>query len=171
MPQKKRINASLFIAGWLTCLTLHSVIALVVAIAIVIVHFLFVGQWQKEREILLITLILGCLVDSVAGNFGLLEYTTGNRLLPGWMACVWLLAGTTIRHSLSFCSKRPWLAALVGFGFALVHYSLVQNVADVPLRLPFWASLGTLSVVWSVMVPVIMAFSTAWYLRYKRSIR
>ena len=163
------INITLFVTGWSACLLFDNSVALLTTIAILFLHLKFVGCWQQEKEILLITFLLGCAVDSFAGNLGILEFSTSNRLLPISMACVWALAGTTIRHSLQFCSKRSWQAFLTGFAFALIHYTLIGLKSGIYRAPDFWQTLLVMSIVWSIVLPILMAFSAVWLERYKRN--
>lgn len=169
LNKRHLINITLFVAGWGTCLCFGNTVALLTTIVILLIHLKFIGCWQQEKEILLITFLLGCVVDSFAGNLGILEFSTSNRLLPLSMACVWVLAGTTIRHSLRFCSKRPWLAFLTGFAFALIHYALIGVRYGTYLAPDFWQTLLIMSISWSIVLPILMAFSAVWLERYKRN--
>ena len=174
LSKRHATNVLLFLTGWIICLSTNqshasSTIALVTTTVILLIHLRFTGNWAKEKEILLITLLLGSAVDSFAGNLNILEFSTTNRLLPLWMACIWALAGTTIRHSLTFCQKRFWAAPLTGFLFGLAHYFLVNQISDVVLTSPVWLSIFIMAIIWSIITPVLLAFSTVWYERYKRN--
>ncbi|UYM14035.1 DUF2878 domain-containing protein [Endozoicomonas euniceicola] len=167
-------NILLFVTGWIVCLSTSptnasSTIALATTLTIVLIHLKFMGSWEKEKEVLLITLLLGSAVDSFAGNLNLLEFSTSNRLLPLWMACVWALAGTTLRHGMTLCQSNYWRASLAGFLFGLVHYFSINQISDVALSSPAWLSIVLMAIVWSILAPVLMAFSTVWLERYKRS--
>ncbi|WP_222842156.1 DUF2878 domain-containing protein [Endozoicomonas montiporae] len=167
-------NVFLFLTGWIICLStslseFSSAITLATTITILLIHIKFIGNWDKEKEILLISLLLGSAIDSFAGNLGILEFSTTNRLLPLWMACIWALAGTTIRHSLLLCLKRRWLTPLTGFLFSLIHYFLLNRISDVALSSPAWLSLLVMAIIWSIITPVLLAFSSVWQERYKRN--
>ena len=163
------INVALFITGWVICLTASSNIALLTTVVILCIHLKYVGHWQKEKEVLLITLVLGCAVDSFAGNLNLLDFSTSNRLLPLWMACIWALAGTTIRHSLSLCKKRHWMTSIAGFVFASINYSLITLKTEELQISSFWPTVFIMAIIWSVLVPVLLTFSAVWLERYKRN--
>ena len=174
LNKRHSTNALLFLAGWIICLTTSSkdnssTIALVTTITILLIHLKFIGNWMKEKEVLLITVLLGSTVDSFAGNLNILEFSTTNRLLPLWMACVWILAGTTIRHCMTFCRKNHWYAPLTGFLFSLVHYFSVSQISNVALSTPIWLSVLIMAIIWSITVPVLLIFSAVWLERYKRN--
>ena len=175
MLNKRHVtNVLLFVTGWIVCLSTSrtnasSTIALATTLTITLIHLKFMGSWEKEKEVLLITLLLGSTVDSFAGNLNLLEFSTNNRLLPSWMACVWVLAGTTLRHGMTLCQSNYWRTSLAGFLFGLVHYFLIHQISDVALSSPVWLSILLMAIIWSILAPVLMAFSTVWLERYKRN--
>ncbi|MET4696266.1 DUF2878 domain-containing protein [Endozoicomonas lisbonensis] len=179
LNKRHATNALLFLTGWIICLATSSshisstntsnAIALVTTVTILLIHLKFIGNWGKEKEVLLITLLLGSTIDSFAGNLNILEFSTTNRLLPLWMACVWILAGTTIRHCMTLCRKNHWYASLTGFLFSLVHYFLVNQISDVALATPIWLSVLMMAIIWSITVPILLVFSAVWLERYKRN--
>ena len=86
MTYPKTFNFLLFQLGWFACVLGGDAAAVPVTILIVIVHLKFIGNWQKERELLAITLLLGSAVDSVLGNFDVLQFSGESRVLPQWLA-------------------------------------------------------------------------------------
>ena len=174
ISSKKMRNVSnivLFIIGWLTCALLPENWPFIGTLTLLIIHFRWIGCWEKEREVVFLTLLVGSIIDSLASNFGLLgfsELVEPSRILPGWLACIWLLLGTTIRHGLAWGSSKPFLTAVLGAGLAVVHYSLISFWSDVRLEQPVFMTLIILSIVWMLALPVLQIFSTIWLERYKR---
>lgn len=165
-------NLSLFLIGWAACVLGGNSFALPVTIVILLIHFLKIGSWKKEREIIAITLLLGSAVDSFMGNLGLLEFSTSfsssNHLLPLWLACFWALAGTTIRHSLQWMNGRKLATFLTGLVLAPLHYLAIAKLTDTGLAKPEWQTLLILAICWGILLTVLQAFSKTWLERYKR---
>ncbi|WP_194842537.1 DUF2878 domain-containing protein [Endozoicomonas sp. OPT23] len=174
-PEKMRnaFNIGLFIVGWLSCVLLPEKWPYLVTLILLGIHFRWIGNWVKEREVLFITLLVGSIIDSVAGNLGLLhfpELAEPSRILPGWLACIWLLLGTTIRHGLAWCSSRLWLSAVAGASLGVIHYGLINNLSPVRLDQPETITLTIFVMIWMLVLPVLQIFSKIWLERYKRQV-
>ncbi len=164
-------NIALFIVGWLACVLLPGNWPFIGTLTLLIIHFRWIGCWDKEREIVFITLLVGSIIDSLASNFGLLgfsELAAPSRILPSWLACIWLLLGTTIRHGLAWGSSKPFLTAILGVGLATAHYSLINLWSNVRLEQPEFMTLIILAIAWMFALPLLQIFSTIWLERYKR---
>ena len=167
--KKQWFNFALFASGWGICLTFsNSGVILLFSLLIVITHLTLIGSWQQEKQVLLVTLLLGCAVDSFMGNLGLLEYPTENRLLPMWMGCVWLVLGITVNHAMTIFKARKIMLSITGFLFAPAHYYLATLKPDLSLSTPVWKTLTIMAVIWAIMLPLLFEFSAVWHERYKR---
>ncbi len=160
------INAVLFQIGWLACVLGGNYIALAVTALILFVHLTWIGSWHKEKQLLAITFLLGCAIDSFLGNLNILQFSSQpndtGRLLPIWLACLWLVFATTLRHSLDWSRTHRLLGALLGFFGGPLSYLAGSNLAGVSLAQPTWQTLSILAVIWAVNVPLLQAFSQAW---------
>ena len=168
---RNALNLFLFSAGWFACVFSSGNWPYIATLMILMVHFRWIGSWEKEREVVFITLLAGSIIDSVSSNLGLLsfpELTEPSRILPGWLACIWLLLGTTIRHGLAWGASRPGFVAATGAGIAVIHYSLANVFTGVRLEQPEFKTLIILAVVWMLVLPVLQAFSKIWLERYRR---
>ncbi|MGI9283741.1 MAG: DUF2878 domain-containing protein [Endozoicomonas sp.] len=169
----KRLNYSWFngilaLAGWLICLATQSIWAVAASVIILMVHFSTSGSWKKEREILVITLILGSALDSVMSNFSLLNFLGDSRILPSWLACVWIMLGITIRHSLSWTAKNRLTGNVLIIVLTAGHYSALINFTPVSSYLPTWQAVSILALSATVMINIILTFSDIWLEKYQR---
>ena len=168
---RNALNLFLFITGWLACVFSSGNWPYIATLIILIIHFKWIGSWEKEREVVFITLLAGSIIDSVSGNLGLLsfpELIEPSRILPGWMACIWLLLGTTIRHGLAWGASRVVLMAVTGAVAAAVHYFFINEFTTVELEQPELKNLIILAMVWMLTLPVLQAFSKIWLERHRR---
>lgn len=167
-------NYLLFQLGWFACVLGGNTIALITAVLVLIIHLLWVGNWQQEKQLLAITLLLGCAIDSFLGNLDILQFnssTTGNgRLLPLWLACLWLLFATTLRHSLDWTRSHKLAGAILGFFGGPLSYLAGAKLSDVSLAQPIWQTLLILAVIWSLTIPLLQSFSDAWLEKQRNTV-
>ena len=160
---KLLINFALFQLGWFACVLGGNQVALIAVPIILIIHFRWVGQWHSEKQLLVITFLLGCTIDSFLGNLDILQFNTTtneeSRLLPLWLAGLWALFATTLQHSLDWARTHRSTGALLGFFGGPLSYLAGSKLTDVALATPVWQSLLVLAIVWTILVPVLQTFS------------
>lgn len=162
LRKQQLANYILFQGGWFACVLGGSQIALFTTVAILLIHFIWIAQWRKEREIIVICLLLGCAIDSFLGNLNILQFHPESRLLPLWLACLWVLFGTTLRHSLDWTRTHKLAGALLGGIGGPASYFAGAKLTEVSLAQPQWQTLGILALIWALLVPLLQSFSEAW---------
>ena len=165
--KKQIINYLLFQAGWFACVLGGDQVALLTTLVILFIHLRWIGQWQIEREVLIISLILGSAIDSFLGNLEILIFPGEGRLLPVWLACLWLLFGTTLRHSFDWTREHKLAGALLGMMGGPASYYAGTRLTDVALMEPTWLTLLILSAIWGAVIPLLQAFSAVWLKRHE----
>ena len=161
-------NAALAIVGWLACISANTLIAVSATLIILVLHLRFTGSWKKEREILAISLLLGSSVDSFLGNLNILHFVGESRILPPWEACIWLLLGITIRHSLSWTGRNKLAGTLFAALLGPIHYFALSQVTPLEISAPLWQSLLLFSFLSAIIINLLQAFSSVWLERYRR---
>lgn len=158
-------NYLLFQLGWLACVLGGDQIALAAAVIVLFIHLLWIGNWHKEKQILALTLLLGCAIDSFLGNLEILKFNSqlddAGRILPLWLACLWLIFATTLRHSLDWSRTHKLYGAILGFFGGPLSYLAGSKISDVTLAQPLWQTLLTLAIIWAVVIPMLQSFSQA----------
>ena len=164
------VNYLLFQLGWFACVLGGNRIALATTVVILAVHLLWVGSWAREKQLLAVTFFLGCAIDSFLGNMDILQFHPDNdgRILPLWLACLWLIFATTLRHSLDWTrTHRLYGAALGIIGGPLSYYAGAQ-LSNVTLAQPLWQTLLLLGAIWAITIPMLQSFSQAWLNKTRR---
>ncbi|USE38293.1 DUF2878 domain-containing protein [Endozoicomonas sp. SCSIO W0465] len=158
------INYLLFQAGWFACVLGGNQIAMATAVIILFIHLLWIGSWHQEKQILALTFLLGCAIDSFLGNMEILQFHTddGGRILPLWLACLWLIFATTLRHSLDWSRTHKLYGAILGFFGGPLSYLAGSKMSDVTLAQPLWQTLMILAIIWALVIPILQLFSQAW---------
>ncbi len=165
---KRLANYLLFQIGWFICAIGTDDIALYITCTIVFIHVIAIGSWRKEKEILVICLLLGSTIDSFLGNLNVLQFSGEGKLLPVWLACMWVLLGTTIKHSLAWVGQHWTWGAILGFLGGPTAYYGGSQLSDVRLGEPLWQTLLILATIWAVIFPLLFAFSKAWQKRLEK---
>ena len=144
------LNYALFQAGWFVCVLGAAAgypwLATAVGLLLVLVHLALVRNAARESLLLLTSLLLGLVVDSIHILTGILVFPVGRihpGLPPAWILVLWLQFAMTLHYSLGWLTGRYFLGVLLGsasgalaywagvrfgaaaFGVELVH-SLVQ---------------------------------------------
>ncbi len=163
---RRSVNYLLFQIGWFACVLGGDHVALIAAVIILFIHLLWVGSWHKEKQVLAITFLLGCAIDSFLGNLEILKFHSqlddGGRILPLWLACLWLIFGTTLRHSLDWSRTHKLYGAILGFFGGPISYLAGSKMSDVTLAQPLWQTLLVLAIIWAFVIPMLQSFSQAW---------
>lgn len=148
-------NALLFQLGWFACvLGAHQPWLLWLAAACLLAHLAWLGQAGELRLILAVSLC-GWLSDSLLVYLGVFDFAGHPYLLPAWLALLWPLFASTLRHSLAWSASPWWLASISGaLGGPLSYWGGVQ-LAGVGLPLGTWPSLLILGGWWALLLPLL----------------
>ncbi|XXF09711.1 DUF2878 domain-containing protein [Pseudomonas sp. D2-3] len=163
MPRHS-LNALLFLVGWLACV-LGGVQWLWTVVAVLLVHLVRIGSWQREGRLLVSTFLFGSAVDSFLLQLGFFDFGEARQLIPPWQALIWLLVGTTLYHCLAWTAKPWWRASLVGAGFALLSYGASTCLGLVRLPHGEAATLALAALVWAIVLPLLHGFARLYAAR------
>jgi hypothetical protein len=158
------INFVLFQAGWFACVLYPSVEAAGAVVLIVAFHLAFISQSRlSELQFIGAGTVLGGLLDGIWFNTGVLDNgITEFQLTPIWILGLWAAFTTTLSHSLSWISAKPWLpfvCAPVAGPFAYWSASKMGAVDMPDLTL----SLVALALGWLVVFPLLLYIRKTLY--------
>jgi hypothetical protein len=115
------LNYSLFQAGWFICVLGAAsgwpLLAALVGFALVLLHLALVSNPLREGMLLVLSLVLGLLVDAVHIRTGVLSFPLGSlhpSWPPPWILVLWLQFAMTLHYSLAWLNGRYLLGALLG---------------------------------------------------------
>lgn len=155
------LNLALFQLGWLACVVGAAAgrpwLGVGVVGIVLGVHVIGPGR-PNELPLVAASAALGIVADSALRASGLVLYAAAWS--PSWLAPVWIVAmwanfAITLDHSLSWLSRRPFLAAALGALGGPLAYVAGSRLGAVELR-PW--SLAALAAIWAVALPLL----TAW---------
>jgi len=130
---------------------------LLLVIAACCVHLQWIESWWHALP-LLITTLLGCMLDQIAYNLGWLSFEhhhTWPAFIPLWMIALWLAFSMTLNVSMRWLQGRTILAAILGGMFGPLAYLGAQQLKVIDLPFSSW-SLLWVTVEWAVAMPLLL---------------
>ncbi len=147
-------NALWLQAGWWACvLGAHRPWLLLLVPLGLAVHLRLCLGFNAEVKALWRVALAGCLLDSMMGALGVFGFDVWP--LPLWLALLWWVLASGMRHSLAWAGQRCWLGALLGaFGGPLAYVGGAR-LADVALPLGAMETGLLLMPVWALALPLL----------------
>ncbi|MHC8400811.1 DUF2878 domain-containing protein [Pseudomonas sp. MDT1-17] len=150
------LNAGLFQLGWFACVFgAQRPWTLLIAIACLATHLRWIANDPNEWRILLRVATCGWVLDSILLHLGLFSFSDATIVLPLWLAMLWLLFASTLRHSLSWTKRPWWMGSLLGAFGGPLSYLGGARLADVGLPLGVWPSALLIALIWAMLMPAL----------------
>lgn len=151
-------NALWLQAGWWACvLGARQPWLLLAAMAGLLVHLRLCPHPGSERRVLLGVAIAGCLLDSLLGMLGVLRFE--HWPLPLWLALLWLVLASGLRHGLAWAGRPLWRAALLGMLGGPLAYLAGARVAGIELPMGQLRTALVLAPIWALALPLALRFA------------
>lgn len=160
IPRYRRLlNAVLFQVGWWTCILGGQGPGLALALGMVGVHLVLLGN-VGETRLLFTVALLGSLIDTSLMHLGVLNFPHWEAAwIPPWLMLLWLLFATTLRHALDWLAPHPWLAAGLGAIGGASSYWAGGSLGEAQLPLgPAWTLL-IFGVLWALLTPALLRYA------------
>lgn len=148
-------NAVLFQLGWFACVAGGSSVWLLVALAVLVIHLLWISRWADEGRLILSVVLLGTTVDSSLRWLGVFDFTDVAPLIPLWLMLLWALLATTLRHCLAWTAHPWWLASVCGAVGGPLSYFAGGQLAGVQFPYGQWPTLIGIGLLWAALFPAL----------------
>nr|WP_232964623.1 DUF2878 domain-containing protein [Pseudomonas lactis] len=148
-------NAVLFQCGWFVCVLGGDSRWLLIGIAALGVHLLWISSWTREGQVILAVTVLGTLVDTALRGLGVFEFNTPGPLIPLWLILLWALLATTLLHCLAWSAQPWWLASLLGAVGGPLSYYAGSQLAGVSFGYGTIPTLIGLALLWAMLFPLL----------------
>lgn len=153
-------NALWLQLGWWACvLGARHPLLLIGVLGGLAVHLAGCPQPRAEAAALLRVAACGCALDACLGALGLFGF--GAALLPPWLALLWLVFASGLRHSLAWAAAPRWRAMLLGAAIGPLAYLGGAAIAGVRLPLGEWRSALLLAPLWALWLPLCLRLARA----------
>ncbi|WP_416422519.1 DUF2878 domain-containing protein [Pseudomonas sp. App30] len=144
---EKLANAVLFQAGWLACVLGGNSGWLIVVLVILVGHWC----WHGDGRLMVEAFVLGVALDSGLMWLDVYDFHPNGRLLPMWLALLWPLLATTLRHCLAWTARPWWLAAGLGAVAGPLSYYAGGRMAGVGFPYGLVPTMLGLGVLWAAV--------------------
>jgi len=149
-------NAALFQLGWFACVfSPEQPWLLLVPLLVLGLHIGWLSSWAAEGKLLLGSLLIGVTLDSALLHLGLFDFGQPRLLIPLWLALLWPLLASTLRHSLAWTARPWWRASLLGAISAPLSYYAGAHLAGVALPYGSTVTLLVLALLWAGVLPLL----------------
>jgi hypothetical protein len=159
-------NFVLFQIGWFACVLSAAEhqpwFGILVTTAVVVTHVLRAPMPTAELELVLLSLGVGLVFDSLLVWQGWLQYSSGivfSNVAPYWIVALWGLFATLLNVSLRWM-RGHWVLAIVfgAVGGPAAYYGGLRLGALEFGNMP--AGLLALAIGWAVLTPLLLALSS-----------
>jgi hypothetical protein len=149
------INALWLQLGWWGCVWGAKDPRWLLAVLVgLLAHLRLSPQPRAELHAVIRVGLAGMLLDWGLGVLGLFEFS--QPLLPLWLALLWLVFATGLRHSLAWAATPLWRGALVGLVGGPLAYCVGAPLAGVALPLGVLGTALVLAPLWALWMPLAL---------------
>ena len=131
-----------------------------------VAHFATTPRVNGDLRLMLVAIVLGTMADSLMAASGLAVYAApvpSAQLAPVWIIALWAGFALTLNHSLSWMTRRPLLAAVLGGTLGPLSYLVAGRVwGAVNFAEPLLRSLVVLGTCWFVALLVLCHLAVRW---------
>jgi len=117
-------------------------------------HLRYCQDRGAEVRALFWVTLAGCVLDSVLGAMGVFDFAQWP--LPLWLALLWLVLASGLRHSLAWAARPVWLGALLGMLGGPLAYLAGARLAGVALPMGVMPTAIVLGMIWALVFPLAL---------------
>jgi hypothetical protein len=159
----KLLNFLLYQLGWFCCVLGAAWgfprSGAFAALLFLLIHLLLADSRSAELRLILVSCLLGILVDSLQQSFGVLTFKTDpgwTLWLPLWVFVIWAQFASLLRFSLNWLSGHYLLGAGLGLiGGPLAYWGGVR-IGAAEFGGNLLLSISSLALVWALMIPLLL---------------
>ena len=152
---KSLANTVLFQCGWFACVLGGDSPWLLVGLAVLSVHVLWVSSLADDGMLIVSVTIAGTLLDTLLRTLGVFHFSEPGPLIPFWLMLLWALLATTLRYCLAWSARPGWLASLLGAVGGPLSYYAGSQLAGVSFGYGTAATLIGLALLWAMLFPLL----------------
>jgi len=120
-------------------------------------HLRYCQDRGAEVRALFWVTLAGCVLDSVLGAMGVFDFAQWP--LPLWLALLWLVLASGLRHSLAWAARPVWLGALLGMLGGPLAYLAGARLAGVALPMGVMPTAIVLGMIWALVFPLALGIA------------
>jgi len=155
-------NFVAFQVGWFSCVLGAAnglpLLGVLVVCLIVALHIRLSDQPGHELRLLVLSMLLGLVFDSLLVSSGWVSYPSGMMVAgvaPYWILAMWALFSTTLNLSMGWLKNSLVLASVMGAVFGPLSYLAGQRLGAIQL-VDFRSSMIMLALIWALVMPILV---------------
>jgi hypothetical protein len=148
---KRVANGVLFQCGWFACVLGGDSLWLLVGLAVLAFHLLWISSWAEDGVLILCVTLAGTVLDTLLRTVGVFQFSEPGPLIPLWLMLLWALLATTLRHCLAWAARPWWRAAVLGAIGGPLSYYAGSQLAGVQFGFGVETTLAGLALLWAVV--------------------
>ena len=152
---KTLANALLFQCGWFACVLGGDGRWLLVGVAVLAIHFVWISSWSREGQAIIAVTLLGTVIDTSLRAFGVFHFSLPGPLIPYWLMLLWAVLATTLRHCLAWSAQPWWRASLLGAVGGPLSYYAGSQLAGVTFGYGLTPTMIGLGLLWALVFPLL----------------
>ncbi|WP_257281056.1 DUF2878 domain-containing protein [Endozoicomonas sp. ISHI1] len=150
------LNALLFQLVWFIAVQGNNLYALLALVFLLVAHFSLMKPDKHELRLIFAVPAVGIIADSLIMNTGWIEYHNANHfMIPIWLCVLWIAFATTLKHSMSWAFKTPWLPPLLGLLVVPFSYWAGIKLSKSQPLIPMERLLLMEGLIWAVLLTLI----------------
>lgn len=152
------LNAVQFQLGWIVCVWMQGVEAIVFVALALAVHFWVVRNRLQDCLLVLLVPVIGWGLESIALALQLYSIAWDSKQwliggVPHWLLLLWVLFSLTLNHSMSWLKRNILLSGLLGLLIAPLSYVAGERLGVVSLESGAFLHLGGL---WCIVLIMLV---------------
>ena len=144
----------------------HPLKATIVAFMLFVTHIAGVEHPLEEASVIIIAGFIGALVELVNAMASLYSFHNVVQfisVLPTWIVFTWFAIGATARHSFSWLTNKPLIAAVTGVGLGLLVYHTAATVGAISLIHTDMYYLFLVAAPWAIAFPLTVLIGERFF--------
>lgn len=129
-------------------------------VVLLIIHLASSEYRVADLKMMGFLLFVGILVDGTLVQVGFFTFTNTGAPIPVWLMVIWAALSIMPNHSLNWLKDRLFLASFLGALGGPTAYWAGTRMGAATFNLSLLSSLLLLALLWSLLFPAIMHFST-----------
>ncbi len=160
----KLLNFGLFQLLWFTIIlgVASDMIwpALLAFLSFLIIHFVTSYNPGEDAKLIVISLVLGLILDSIWQLSGLIEYKHSALFFPFapyWILLLWIAFAMTLKHSMQWVFQYKKLAIVFAALGGTLSYFAAERLGAIEILHPFLA-MFFLSFSWAIVMAILVDY-------------
>ena len=126
-----------------------------VTLIFIIGHLLIVNFNFRDIKIIIASIILGFIIDTLFLNFDFVIYKNSINYAPLWIIAMWAGFSITLIYTLDSLQNKYFMAALLGLVGGPLSYQAGDSIGSITINHNY--SYIVLAIAWAIAIPLLLS--------------